>query len=100
MLVLLRYLCTPKTRKGERSFIWVRMCAGNECLCARVHVHVSSRLYSISQETILSGNITDSLTAGEGNENLLVAERNWNVQVCSSSSSNIFIIKIARFYNL
>lgn len=98
MLVLLQYLCTPKTRKRERSFIWVRMCAGNECLCARVHVHVSSPLY-IYQETILSGNITDTLTAGEGNENLLVAERNWNVQVCSSSS-NVFIIKIAHSYNL
>lgn len=69
---------------------------GSECLCARVHVHANFPLY-IYQETILSGNITDTLTAEEGNENLLVAERNWNVKVCSS---NFFNIKIARSYNL
>lgn len=67
----------------------------NVCVC--VCMFMLAPPYILYQETILSGNITDTLTAGEGNENLLVAERDWNVKVCSS---NAFNIKISRSYNL
>lgn len=61
----------------------------------RVCMFMLAPPYILYQETILSGSITDTLTAGEGNENLLVAERNWNVKlvvIFLILKSHVFIV--------